>query len=644
MGKSKKQAAMVMESIDITAMKKGKRSVGQENGEKPSKKLKTAGKPKEPEEEVEMVVAEELVDSPPKATKKVGASKKNGAGKKGKKAGLAPTTQAPQTAPSKGGKKALKEESDNTSDSEVEPAPPIKAVSKNGVKATKPESSSEASDGDSSEEEDVPAKPSAKSNFKIQTASVAVKNGKKSEKMGSSSDEDSSDNDEEHKVIPAKAAGKAPPKKMESSSEEDSDDSDDEEKPALKKTAMAGKPNVKVPAKKLESSDDEEDSDESGEEEDPKQTNAPAASGQTKGKPLAKKVESSSDEDESDESEELDAEEEKLISKTAASDESDASDDEDEGEDDEDEDDEDEDDEVEVKSKSAKKGQEKLKTPAPRAEDGGSKTVFVKNLAWGVDEDILQDFFESVGEVEEVRLSRNPDGRSRGFGHVDFSSTEAAKKACKKSGEVLEGRDVFVELAKERLFSPGSEGRGDFKSPRGGGFSGSGGQRSGSDATAFVRGFNKFQDEDSIRTSLSEFFAECGVQNVRLPTDRETGNSKGFAYVDFSDRDALAKAIEYSGSDLDGRSLFIEEAGGGGPSSGGGGRGRGRGDFGGRGRGDFGGRGGRAGRGDFGGRGGRGRGSFGDGGRGGGRRGGRGFGGSKANLSGSGKKTTFGDD
>ncbi|MCO5573989.1 hypothetical protein L7F22_027767 [Adiantum nelumboides] len=604
MGKSKKQATVVLEPFNFTGKKKGKRSAGKENGEKPSKKLKTAGKSKELAEEVEMVEAEELAGSPSRAIKKASASLKNGSGKKNRKAALVSKTKAAQTAPVKTGKKVLEEESDDTSDSsEVEPARPppksfIKPVSKNGAKVTRQESPSEDSDS-SSEEVDTPVKPAAKSDTKP-------------------------------KAVPAKAVTKTPLKKMEGSSEDDSDNGN--EALAQKKTAMSGKPNVKAPAKKLESSDDEEDSDDSDDEDDPKQISLPAALVKAKGKPPAKLVESSSDEDESaDESEELDAKEEKLTTRTAASDDSDASEDVDEDEDE----DEDDDDKVELKTRSFKKGQEQPKTPAPKAEGGGSKTVFVKNLAWGVDEDILQEFFEGVGEVQEVRLARNEDGRSRGFGHVDFISAEAAKKACEKSGEMLEGRDVFVELARERLFSPGSEGKRDFNSPRGGGFSGGRGQRSSSDITAFVKGFNKFQDEDSIRNSLTEFFGECGVQNIRLPTDRETGDIKGFAYVDFSDRDGLAKAIDCSGSDLDGRSVYIEEAGGGGPSSGGGARGRGRGDFGGRGRGG----------GRFGGRGGRGRGNFGDRGRGGGgRRGGRGYGGSKASLSGSGKKTTFGDD
>ncbi|CAM6092231.1 unnamed protein product [Calypogeia fissa] len=212
------------------------------------------------------------------------------------------------------------------------------------------------------------------------------------------------------------------------------------------------------------------------------------------------------------------------------------------------------------------------------------------------------------------------------------------RKAVKKSGETVEGREIFCDIANERApRTPGS----DFRSP---GANGAGTPRTGSDKTAFVKGFDKFQEEESIRNGLSEHFSECGeVVNVRIPTDRETGEIKGFAYVEFGDKDSFTKALELDGSKLGGRNLVINEAGQPAPSSGGfGGRGEGRGgDRGGRG-GRFGG-GGRGGGGRFGGGGDRGRGGRGGGrgdrGRGGGR-------GPKPNLAaaGTGKKITFGDD
>ncbi len=42
-----------------------------------------------------------------------------------------------------------------------------------------------------------------------------------------------------------------------------------------------------------------------------------------------------------------------------------------------------------------------------------------------------------------------------------------------------------------------------------------------------------------VRAALTEAFASCGELNqVRLPTDRETGELKGIAFIEFADADA----------------------------------------------------------------------------------------------------------
>ncbi|HEX5063493.1 MAG TPA: RNA-binding protein [Kofleriaceae bacterium] len=132
---------------------------------------------------------------------------------------------------------------------------------------------------------------------------------------------------------------------------------------------------------------------------------------------------------------------------------------------------------------------------------------------------------------------------------------------------------------------------------------------------------------DGVRTAFQQF---GNVSDVHLVTDRETGRSRGFAFVTMGTTEEAAKAIEgMDGKTLDGRPLRVNEAeqrqargggGGGGGFRGGGGGGRG-GYGGGRGGDDYGGGGGGGGgdwggggddRGGRGGRGGRGRGGGGD--------------------------------
>ena len=118
----------------------------------------------------------------------------------------------------------------------------------------------------------------------------------------------------------------------------------------------------------------------------------------------------------------------------------------------------------------------------------------------------------------------------------------------------------------------------------------------------------------ATQESLAEFFGQFGaVAEVFIATDRETGRSRGFAFVTMADDESAKKAIEESnGKPFDGRNLTVNEARP--PATGGGGGGRG--GFGGGG----GGGGGRSGGGYGGGGGGRsgGGGGYGGGGGGGG--------------------------
>jgi RNA recognition motif-containing protein len=120
---------------------------------------------------------------------------------------------------------------------------------------------------------------------------------------------------------------------------------------------------------------------------------------------------------------------------------------------------------------------------------------------------------------------------------------------------------------------------------------------------------------------LEEIFAQVGtVESTNIVTDRDTGRSRGFAFVEMETQEAADAAIQnFNGRELEGRSLTVNEAR---PRESRPPRSGGFGGGGGRGGGGFGGGGGRGG-GGFGGGGGRGGGGFGGGGgRGGGRGGG----------------------
>src|SRR5512146_2964406 len=97
----------------------------------------------------------------------------------------------------------------------------------------------------------------------------------------------------------------------------------------------------------------------------------------------------------------------------------------------------------------------------------------------------------------------------------------------------------------------------------------------------FVGNLDFAATESSIRALFEPFGS---VERVNLITDRDTGRSRGFAFVEMTDATEADRAIEaLNGSSIDGRQLNINEArpkasGGGARGFGGGGRGFGGGN------------------------------------------------------------------
>jgi cold-inducible RNA-binding protein len=112
----------------------------------------------------------------------------------------------------------------------------------------------------------------------------------------------------------------------------------------------------------------------------------------------------------------------------------------------------------------------------------------------------------------------------------------------------------------------------------------------------FVGSLSWDTDDHGLRAAFEQFGP---VEDAKVINDRDTGRSRGFGFVTFSDAADADKAMEeMNGAVLDGRTLNVNEAkererrgGGGGGGGYGGGRGGGGGGRGGRG----GGRGGRGG-------------------------------------------------
>ncbi|KAG0050704.1 hypothetical protein BGZ89_003758, partial [Linnemannia elongata] len=141
------------------------------------------------------------------------------------------------------------------------------------------------------------------------------------------------------------------------------------------------------------------------------------------------------------------------------------------------------------------------------AAPAASATVFVGGLSWNVDNDWLRTEFTECGEILDVRVITDRDSqRSKGFAYVEFATAEGANAALALAGKEIDGR--------------------------------------------------------SIRDDIRGAFTECGeIISVRLPTDRETGQAKGFGYIQFGSIDQAKAAIAWNGTDLAGRPCRLDYAG-----------------------------------------------------------------------------------
>ncbi|RAL67622.1 hypothetical protein DID88_008374 [Monilinia fructigena] len=110
--------------------------------------------------------------------------------------------------------------------------------------------------------------------------------------------------------------------------------------------------------------------------------------------------------------------------------------------------------------------------------------LYVGNIHFSITEGDLQNVFEPFGELEFVQLQKEEQGRSRGYGFVQFRDPNQAKEALEKmNGFDLAGRPIRVGLGNDK-FTPEStasllqrfHGQSHQQQFQGSAFSGAGGR------------------------------------------------------------------------------------------------------------------------------------------------------------------------
>jgi nucleolin len=178
-------------------------------------------------------------------------------------------------------------------------------------------------------------------------------------------------------------------------------------------------------------------------------------------------------------------------------------------------------------------------TPSTLLRDQVDHTVYVEGIPFESNADQVKEFFVSKGilDVLELRLPTWQDsGRLRGYGHVAFQSEESKIKAVALSGEFLQKRYLKIEPAKAPKAPNTQKFDNDPFAPP-----------PKNCKTIYVHNLPYQATEEDI-AKVFETFGTIVEGGVRIARNSVTRQSKGFAYVDYTEPEEAQKAVQSSAS------------------------------------------------------------------------------------------------
>lgn len=188
-----------------------------------------------------------------------------------------------------------------------------------------------------------------------------------------------------------------------------------------------------------------------------------------------------------------------------------------------------------------------------------STRLYVGNLPSRLCFPELEDLFTPFGPIANAELMTDPaTGWSRGFGFVEMTNTEDAQAAMTSlNGREVEGNSLVVTEASLMRGGP-SRGERGLRSTGGDAARPSSGPARSRGTRLFVGNL----PYTATASDVENLFKEAGtVTSVSLVTDRGTGQSKGFAFVEMGSKEEAEAAISrFNGQTELGRALKVNEA------------------------------------------------------------------------------------
>ncbi|KAF9936257.1 hypothetical protein BGZ75_000517 [Mortierella antarctica] len=92
-----------------------------------------------------------------------------------------------------------------------------------------------------------------------------------------------------------------------------------------------------------------------------------------------------------------------------------------------------------------------------------TKKLFIGNIAWGTTDDEVKEFFSQYGQLQDIYLPKDHEGRTKGFAFIEMDDVEADKAIQEANGREFNGRELRVDSANKREDRPP---RGEFRPRR----------------------------------------------------------------------------------------------------------------------------------------------------------------------------------
>jgi len=173
--------------------------------------------------------------------------------------------------------------------------------------------------------------------------------------------------------------------------------------------------------------------------------------------------------------------------------------------------------------------------------------LFVKNFADQLDEEKFRELFSQYGKIASIKIEKDANGQSKGYGFCSFETPEEAQAAV----ENLNGHDVGDKKIYVSRFQKRGERQAEIKRQKDL-------QRQEritkyQGVNLYIKNLDDTIDDERLKQEFSKFGT---ITSAKIMS--EDGRSRGFGFVCFSAADEATKAVtEMNGSIVGSKPLYV---------------------------------------------------------------------------------------